>query len=334
MAYRGSSRVSLVKLCVLIATLLALSACSAATTSSGDHAARKPTSTPASSPTPAPSPTASSSPAGGVPQYDHIFWVMEENHSYGDIVGSSSAPYINETLIPKGSLATNDSAITHPSVNNYLADVSGQTYGGITDSCTPSNTSCSTNAWNLFDGLTASGKTWATYEESMPSSCYTSYQSGDYVERHDPAPYFNQIRDNASRCAQDKPFTSLATDLGSAATTPTFSFITPNVQNDMHDGTVNQADTWLKNNLPTVFNSPAWKTQHSLLILTEDENDGSAGNIVPLLFVSSDGSVPAGRTDSATYTQYDTLRTIEDSLGVTPGGPGDKAGRDETGMFG
>lgn len=313
---------------LLVTTLLVLSACSAATSSSGSHAARRAASTPT------PSPSTTPAPAAAVPQYDHIFWVMEENKSYNDIVGSSSAPYINDTLIPKGSLATDDAAITHPSVNNYLADMSGQTYANIDDSCTPSDASCSTNAWNLFDGLEAAGKTWATYEESMPSACFTSYKSGEYVERHDPAPYFNQIRDNASRCGQDKPYTNLATDLQSTATTPNFSFVTPNVQDDMHNGTVSEADTWLENNLPTIFDSPAWKTQHSLLILTEDENDGTAGNIVPLLFVSSDGSVPAGQKDGTAYTQYDTLRTIEDSLGVTPGGPGDKAGRDETGMFG
>jgi len=267
---------------------------------------------------------------------------MEENQNYNSIVGSSNAPYINGTLIAEGSLATDTSALTHPSVNNYLGDMSGQLYdtvppavgSAVTDTCTPSNGGCSTNAWNLFDGLQSAGKTWATYEEDMPSACYTAYQSGNYVERHNPAPYFDQIRDNPARCADDKPYTALATDLKSTATTPTFSFITPNLQDDMHDGTVNQADTWLKNNLPTVFDSPAWKTQHSLLILTEDENDGTGGNLVPLLFVSSDGSVPAGHKDATAYTQYDTLRTVEDCLGVTPGGPGDKAGRDETGMFG
>ena len=313
---------------VLAGILLVLSACSAAANPPGGHAAEKPASTPVSSP------TATPSSSGNVPAYDHIFWVMEENQKYSDIVGSASAPYINGTLIPKGSLATDDSAITHPSVNNYLGDMSGQTYSNIDDSCTPSNRSCSTNAWSLFAGLQASGKTWATYEESMPSACYPSYQSGEYVERHDPAPYFNQIRDNASWCAQDKPYTSLVTDLRSTATTPNFAFITPNLRDDMHDGTVSQADTWLKDNLPTVFDSPAWKTQRSLLILTEDENDGTAGNLVPLLFISSDGSVPAGHRDGTAYTQYDTLRTIEDSLGVTPGGPGDKSGRDENGMFG
>lgn len=101
----------------------------------------------------------------------------------------------------------------------------------------------------------------------------------------------------------------------------------------MHDGTLHQADTWLKDNLPTFVDSPAWRTQHSLLILTEGENDGTVRNIVPMVFVSSDGSVPAGHKDGTAYAQYDTLRTGEDSLGLMPEGPGHKSGRDESGMF-
>ena len=55
-----------------------------------------------------------------VPDYSHIVVVMEENHSYSQIIGSSQAPYIN-SLASRGALFTNSHAITHPSVISISA---------------------------------------------------------------------------------------------------------------------------------------------------------------------------------------------------------------------
>src|SRR2546429_6741905 len=72
--------------------------------------------------------------AAGVPAYDHVFVIVMENHSYGQIIGSSSAPYVNG-LLSSGALATNYSAVSHPSLPNYLALTGGSTYG-VTSDCT------------------------------------------------------------------------------------------------------------------------------------------------------------------------------------------------------
>lgn len=279
--------------------------------------------------------------AASVPAYDHIFMIMEENKDYSQIIGSSAAPYLN-SLLSQGASASNMDAITHPSVNNYLADVSGQTYktvppavgSPINDTCTPADSGCSTTATNVFDEIEASGRTWGTYMEDMPSACYTTYRSANYRERHNPVPYFSPIRDSASRCANDKPYTALAGDLASAATTPDFVWITPNLQDDMHDGTIGQGDAWARSNVPQILSSPAWTTQHSLLVITWDENAGqNDGNHIPFIALSSDGSIAPGTVDSAHYTMYSFLRTVEDAWGLPPMHAGDSGASDMSALF-
>ncbi|HEX9547774.1 MAG TPA: hypothetical protein VF942_10575, partial [Acidimicrobiales bacterium] len=100
-------------------------------------------------------------------KFDHIFVIMEENQDYSQVIGSPSAPTIN-ALASANANATNYHGVIHPSVNNYLGFVSGQTYSNITDSCTPGGT-CSTSAPNLADQVEARGRTWKGYFEDMPS---------------------------------------------------------------------------------------------------------------------------------------------------------------------
>lgn len=246
--------------------------------------------------------------ASGTPPLDHIFVIVMENHAYGEIIGSASAPYTN-SLVPSGALATNYHAVTHPSLPNYLALTGASTFG-ITTDCT----TCWVSAPNLGDSLEAAGKTWKTYEESMPSPCYIG-DSAPYVQKHDPFIYFNDIRTSASRCqAHVVPYAQLATDLRSASTTPAFGFITPNMCDDTHDCSVATGDQWLRQQVPTILSSAAFTTQRSMLVLTWDEDDSSAGNQVATIFVGS--GVAAGRTSATSYNHYSLLHTIETSLGA------------------
>lgn len=72
--------------------------------------------------------------ANGVPRPDHVVIVIEENHSYSEIIGSPAAPYIN-SLAAQGALFTQSYAITHPSQPNYLDLFSGFNQGVTNDSC-------------------------------------------------------------------------------------------------------------------------------------------------------------------------------------------------------
>jgi hypothetical protein len=246
--------------------------------------------------------------ANSVPALDHVFLIVMENQSYGSIIGSSSAPYIN-SLLPSASLASNYFGITHPSLPNYLSLTGGSTFG-ITSDCT----TCWISARNVADNVEAAGKTWRAYEESMPSACFVG-DSYPYAQKHDPFIYFNDIRTNTSRCQSHVlPYTQMATDLQSTATAPNFAFITPNMCDDMHDCSIQQGDAWLKSQVPTILSSPAFTTQNSLLAITWDEDDFSGTNQVATLFL---GSNVAHATASATsYNHYSLLRTIEAGLGL------------------
>src|SRR3989442_196146 len=92
--------------------------------------------------------------ASTITAYDHIFLVVLENHSYGQIVGSSSAPYIN-SLIAANALATNYYAKFHPSLPNYLALTGGSSFNNTPD-CSP--TSCPVTAKNIGATLEPDGR--------------------------------------------------------------------------------------------------------------------------------------------------------------------------------
>ena len=102
--------------------------------------------------------------------------------------------------------------------------------------------------------------------------------------------------------------------IGSADSTPDFGWITPNMLDDMHDGTVAQGDTWLSQNVPALLSSPAFTTQRSLLFITWDENDGSSGNRVPTIVVSP--YTAPGTRSSTGFSHYSLLRTAEELLAI------------------
>jgi hypothetical protein len=176
-----------------------------------------PTGTAVNSPTPTSAPTPSGTPSAST--IKHIFVVLIENHSYNEVWNKSTTPYIT-SLGNAFARATNYSAITHPSLPNYLDIYGGSNYT-ITTECNPSSL-CHVNATNLADNLNAKGLTWKGYMESMPAACGIT-TSGNYAPKHDPFVYFDDIRNNSARCAAGVvPYTVLANDLMSAATTPNY----------------------------------------------------------------------------------------------------------------
>jgi len=250
-------------------------------------------------------------------QYKHVIWIVMENHSFGTIIGSSSAPYLNR-LAKSCGLATNYHNVSHPSLPNYIAMTSGQGLSGLsqfTSDCDPSST-CSTSAPSIF-GQTRS---WKAYEESMPSNCGMS-NSGEYAVRHDPPPYFTTLTGCGTK---DVPYTELGRDLAHNRL-PAFSFITPNLIDDMHDGTVAQGDTWLETNVPRILASRQFKTGTAVLFITWDEGEGGTSNDcatnttdigcrVATLVVSP--STKPGTKSPKLFNHYSLLGTAERLLGL------------------
>jgi phosphatidylinositol-3-phosphatase len=245
-----------------------------------------------------------------IPAFDHIFVLIMENHSFGQIIGNTGAPFINDLAASYG-LAANYTSVAHPSLPNYLALTGGSTFGVTTD-CT----GCFQNAPNIATGrLVPAGRTWRAYMESMPSAAYVG-DAYPYMQKHNPFVYYDDIRTDPAQFANVVPYTQLAKDLTTIETTPAFGWITPNMINDMHDSTIAQGDTWLSVAVPAILSSDAFTTRRSLLLLTWDENDDSPGNQVATLVIAQ--GVPAGYRSQIPYNHYSLLRTIETAWGLAP----------------
>jgi acid phosphatase len=245
-----------------------------------------------------------------VPAFDHIFIVIMENHGYNEIIGAADAPYLNQ-LAARCGVAANYVSVSHPSLPNYLALTGGSTFG-ITTDCTD----CFQQAPNLVvDRVAPSGRTWRAYMESMPSPSFVG-DSYPYMQKHNPFVYYDGLRTDPAQFANVVPYTQLATDLASAETTPSFGWITPNMLDDMHDGTVAAGDTWLSAQIPALLAAPAFTEQNSLLVITWDEDDNAPGNQVATFVIAA--GVPAGFRSTVAYNHYSLLRTVEAAWGLAP----------------
>lgn len=235
--------------------------------------------------------------AAALPTFDHIVVVIEENHSFGEVIGNSNAPYIT-SLANNGATMTQSFAITHPSQPNYIALFSGSTQGITDDSCPHTF-----GAENFGHQLINAGKTFKGYSESMPSDGYTGCSSGSYARKHNPWVDFSNVPSSSNL-----RFSVFPTDF---TTLPKVSFVVPNLCNDMHDCSVSTGDTWLKNHLGGYA---TWtKTHNSLLLVTFDEDDRSANNRIPTLFY---GAHVLTGSYGEHITHYTVLRTLQSLTGL------------------
>jgi hypothetical protein len=232
-----------------------------------------------------------------IPAPAHVIVVIEENHGYSQIIGSGQAPYIN-SLATQGALFTNSFAVTHPSEPNYLALFSGSKHGITDDSCPHTFTSRS-----LESMLIAAGKTFKGYSEDLPGVGSQVCGSGKYARKH--APWTDFAKDLAT---DNQPFTSFPTDFSKL---PTVAWVVPNLDNDMHDGSIQQGDRWLQTHLMPYV---TWaQNNNSLLIIQFDEDDGTSGNHIVTIFVGP--MVKPGKYGEK-INHYNVLRTIEDMYGL------------------
>jgi phospholipase C len=263
-------------------------------------------------PSSTPAPTAAA--PALVPPFEHIVIIVLENKEFGVVYGSAKMPYFNQ-LVRAYTLLTQHYAVAHPSLPNYLAMIGGDTFG-ITFDCDV----CFIDAQTLPDLIEASGRTWKTYQEDMPSPCYPQPYAGNYAIKHNPFLYFKAIRLDASRCARSVvPFTQLSADLASGAL-PNFIFITPNLCNDAHDCELQVADDWLKGLMVKLLPALDADGKPYLVIITWDEGQGdhsccglpkAAGGRIATLLVSPQAR--AGFLDDTPYTHYSILKTIEEA---------------------
>jgi phosphatidylinositol-3-phosphatase len=243
-----------------------------------------------------------------LPRPDHVVVVLFENHSFAQIIGSPDAPYINALANDSSSALFTDSyAITHPSQPNYIDLYSGCNQGVLLDFLP---TGYPWTSANLGRQLIDSGYTWASFSEDLPSVGWDGETNLAYVRRHNPAANWVGTGTNQIPASTNRPFTDFPTDF---STLPTVCFVAPNLNHDMHDGSITTGDTWLQDNLDAYVQ---WaKTHNSLLIFTYDEDDGIliSSNHITTIFAGQ--PVKTGHYNGS-ITHYYVLRTIEAMYGL------------------
>jgi len=221
-----------------------------------------------------------------------------ENTSFRQIIGSRSAPYLNSLAHACG-LATGYHGVTYPSLPNYLAATSGSTFGLANDGLPATN---STRAASIFS---QTGTSWQSLSESMPKNCDRA-NAYPYMAKHNPAPYYVSV---AAQCARQ------SVGLPSAPTfAARYTFVTPNMLHDMHDGSIAQGDAWLKAFVPKVINSAGYQLGSTILVIVWDTDNNSEGNRVPALVVAP--QVRPGTTSAGAFNHYSLLRLSEETLGL------------------
>jgi len=237
-----------------------------------------------------------------IPHFAHVVVVVEENTPFSDIIGSADAPYLN-SLANGGALFTQSFSPTHPSQPNYLNLFSGSNQGFTTDDITTAQFTTP----NLGADLLAAGRSFVEYSESLPAVGSLVDQQGEYTRIHNPESNWQGAGPNQLPASVNQPF-DFPTDY---TTLPAVAFVAPNPLDDMHDGSVAQADSWLQSNLGGYA---AWAPSHnSLLIVTCDEGGISGNNPIATIFYGA--NVVPGQY-SETINHLNVLRTIEDMYGL------------------
>jgi phosphatidylinositol-3-phosphatase len=258
-----------------------------------------------------PSATGSSAAHASAPgQVSKILVIMEENHSAAEMF-PAGMPYLWH-LARRYAYAPDYSAITHPSLPNYLAIFSGSAFNDPSD-CSP-GPGCSYPGPSVFGQALARGKTARAYEESMPTPCDQS-DSGNYAVRHNPWAY---VPAEATACrAGDVPAGTpsggaLASDIR-AGTLPSVGLVTPNLIDDAHDGTLKQADAWLRQWIPVIMSGRDWQRGRLGIAVVFDEGDTS--NQVPFVLIAPGLS---GAVLHQPLDHYALTRLIDTIIGAPP----------------
>jgi hypothetical protein len=319
-----------------------------------------------------------------IPHLDHVFLIMMENHGYSQIINNANAPFINQ-MAQSANLATNYFAVGHPSLTNYLEVVGGSNFGiendnypnwhnatpspSLNDPIPSSGMDAATPAniapfgievpaapfvgETIADQLVAVGKSWKSYQESLPSTgvvdgvnlsdgiysnlsdasiAHSSSLQKLYAVKHNPFAYFANVQegtdpDNSLNNVVDfTGINGLYADLR-AGKAPNFSFIAPNQCHDMHgigngsplcnsDATLLQmGDASVKQLVGAIKSSRSWKEGKNAIIVMWDENDFSASPNQVVTIVDTNYGV-TGVMSNQPYSHFSLLKTLDAGFGL------------------
>jgi hypothetical protein len=229
--------------------------------------------------------------------YQHVVWIVFENHSRDEVIGAKDAPYFTR-LASRCAAPRSYYGITHPSVPNYLAMTSGSTWG-VASSVWPNV--FRVNAPSIFDEVNGD---WREYAGDMPSPCFLATTS-NYVSLVNPAVYYT--REQANCATDDVPISG---DIDASAR---FTMIVGDMCSNMHNCPVATGDAWLHEILPPILRSPQYAAGSTAVFITFDENDYTAEPLPTLVIAPS---ITPGAAPTTRFDHYSMLLTTEQMLGV------------------
>jgi phosphatidylinositol-3-phosphatase len=261
--------------------------------------------------------------AQSVPKSSHVWMITEENHSYEDVVGNLQMPYYNQ-LIQQYGLATQYYADQHSSLPALMWLVAGAPI-----ELNSNTTSCQHTQDNIVRELLKKGYTWRSYEESLPYAGFQGVYSADnmYYRRHNPLIDFSDVCPGSGQELNSVPYSHMAADFADNNTV-NYAYITPDSDEDAHNGTLAGADQWLQANLPAILARPEFGSGgDGILFIVWDEGDLSTDNRCSATVTSGCGGrvatlvigpqVKAGYQSTITYHSENVLKTVCAVMGLS-----------------
>lgn len=261
--------------------------------------------------------------AQNVPRSSHVWILTEENHAYEQVVGNTQMPYYNQ-LVQQYGLATQFYSDQHSSLPALMWFVAGAPM-----ETNNSTTSCQHSQDNVVRELLKKGYTWRAYEEALPYAGYQGLEGGPsnvYYRRHNPLIDFTDVCPGTGQDTNSVPFTQMAADFD-ANNTVNFAYITPDADDDGHNGTLQQADQWLQNNVPTILARPEFGPGgDGILFIVFDESELSNDNRCSATVTKGCGghtatvvigpNVKQGYQSTVTYHNENVLSTVCAAMGL------------------
>lgn len=249
--------------------------------------------------------------------YKHVVWILMENHTYSQVIGQTTAPYMTDLATKSCASSTkwDDNYSSLPSLPHYIALTTGSNQG-ITDDQSPSVHPLTVD--NLFRQVRTAGQTEKEYAEDMPANCTTS-GSSPYAVRHNPATYFVDTADRSACQKNNVPMGAFPTsgnlynDIKNN-TLPNFAMILPNVCHMTHGpcnttDQLKQGDDFMKSIVVSLTNSADYQAGNMAIFVIYDEN-----TYIPNAVIAP--TVKPGFVTSTGTSQFSALRTTEEMLGI------------------
>ena len=214
----------------------------------------------------------------------HVVVVMEENRSISQ--ASEYMPYLKSLADQYGQgmqvySDSHGSWLAYGELTSGMAPFNGQADGGV---CNGDGCSQTISIDNLVREFATQGITWKGYFQGMPSIGYLGYQYGEYVRRHNPFAFYNDVVNNPAEQANMYPLDGYLLQDITTNNLANFTWISPDLDHDAHNGSNDQqalaaADAYLQTFVPQLLASAPFQSGgDGVLMVTFDEGELSGDN--------------------------------------------------------